>query len=556
MKTLKHLLTTLVLGVVMTVATFAADMRTVAVISVADLDTAVKTLKAVTTQAGFPDAMAEAQTALSQLPGLDVQQPIGIVIQADDESFAGYGFVPISDISAIPNFMILLSMGEKQADGSVILPQMMGPMSPPIYVKQSGKWVFVSITELPKTLPADPVKLLEGMNKEYLLGIKLNVANLPKDLCKGGLNMVRFMAQMNAQSEADLETLDASFNQIETLLDELKTISYGIAVTPQNDIVLDVAAEAVAGSVLAADMAAAATMKTNQIGFFQTNDSIAAFVGAGVLNAVVKQQYSVQLAKFFEGAREGIEEGDLDADGIAAAKSVLDNVEAMLKSTIDAGQIDLGATWKKNGTLLIGAAITDGNKLQQALEKSLVAVPEEFHPFVKLNAEQFDGFGISTIAVPLAIIPDVPENLAAKVPTLQIAIKDTAIALAFGLDETVLSDLKKAITASKTAANIPPTSLVVTPGNLADLFILIGPSGDNESYQQVMDVVRSFPPDAQITGTNSYSGTVSKGKMVVSGKLLPGIGKMIGEGIEAAQKARQMMQERNSGDFDIDDFDF
>ena len=69
MKTLKHLLTTLVLGVVMTVATFAADMRTVAVISVADLDTAVKTLKAVTTQAGFPDAMAEAQTALSQLPG-------------------------------------------------------------------------------------------------------------------------------------------------------------------------------------------------------------------------------------------------------------------------------------------------------------------------------------------------------------------------------------------------------------------------------------------------------------------------------------------------------
>ena len=488
MKTLKQWfcwsgIASFLLGIVMTVAVQAADMRTVAVISVADLDTVVKTLKAVTTQAGYPDAMADQEMQLAALQGFDKKQPIGIVILADDESFAGYGFLPIPDISATPLGMFL-AMGEKQADGSTLIPSM--GMTPPIYIKQSGKWVFVSITELPRTLPADPVKLLEGMDTQYLLGVKANVANLPNDLVMGALSMVRMMAQMNAQTEQDLENLDAAFDQIETLLDELKAFSFGISVTAQNDIVIDTSAEAVAGSVMAGDFAAMTSFKTNQIGFYQSQDSIVACLATGIMNAMLKKQYTSQLAVFFEGVKEGIEDGDLDADEMAAAKSVIDNVEAMLNSTIESGKIDAGVTWRKNGTLLVGATITDGDKLQQALEKSLVAVPEEFQQFVKLNAEQFEGFAVSTIAVPLSLIPDpgeMPKGLASKTPTLLIAIKDTAIALAMGLEETVLADLKKAITASKTPANVPETVFALTPGNLVDFAKLFTPSDPDQLEQ-------------------------------------------------------------------------
>ena len=552
MKTLKHCIVSFFFVIVMTVAQ-AADMRTVAVISVADLNTAVKTLKSVTTEAGYPDAMAQAEMQLSMLQGFDLKQPVGIVVMADDESFAGYAFLPTADISATPLGMFL-AMGEKQADGSIMLPPMM-PMMPSIYVKQSGKWAFVSIAELPKTLPTDPVKLLEGMDKQYLLGVKANVANLPKDMVMGLLSVVRMTLEMQAPTEADRDAVGAAFDQIEMALDELKTFSFGIAVTPQNDIVIDTSAEAVTGSVMAADMAAMATFKTNQIGFYQSEDSIAAFLGAGILNALLKQQYSSQLTSFFEGAREGVEEADLDADGIVAVKSVLDNVEAMLNSTIESGKIDLGATLKKNATLLVGATITDGNKLQQALEKSLVAVPEEFQQFVKLNTEQFEGFAVSTIAVPLTMIPaevDMPKTLAGKSVTLYIAIKDTAIAMAFGIEETVLADLKKAITASKTPANVPEIVAVITPGNLTDFVKLFAPAEADKDFDKAMDMLQSFPPDAQITSTDTYSGNVNKSKLVVSGKMLPGIGKFIGFGVEAAQRAQQIMQERRSGNYDFD----
>ena len=550
MKTLKHCIISFFFVIVMTVAQ-AADMRTVAVISVADLDSAIATLKAVTAEAGYPDAMSQAEMQLSMLEGFDLKQSVGIVVMADDESFAGYAFLPTADISDTMLGMFL-AMGEKQADGSIMLPA--GAMLPlPIYVKQSGKWAFVSMMELPKTLPADPVKLLEGMDKQYLLGVKANIANLPKDKVMGMLSVFRMMAQTQAQSENDIEALDASFDQIEMALEQLKTFSFGIAVTPDNDIVIDTSAEAVAGTVLAADMTSMASFKTNQIGFYQSEDSIAAFLLAGILNAIVKQQYNTQLTTFFEGAREGVEEDDLDSLGIAAAKSVLDNVEAMLLSTIETGKIDLGTTLKKDATLLVGATITDGNKLQQALEKSLVAVPEEFQQYVKLNTEQFEGFAVSTIAVPLSDIPsdDIPKTLISKTATLQIAIKDTAIAMAFGIEDTVPADLKKAITASKTPTNVPEIVAIITPGNIADLLTLIGPIGDDEGFAEMVNIVRACPPDAQITVIDSYSGNTNKTKFVVSGKLLPGIGKFLGVSIEAAQRARQIMQERRGGDFDL-----
>ena len=73
-----------------------------------------------------------------------------------------------------------------------------------------------------------------------------------------------------------------------------------------------------------------------------------------------------------------------------------------------------------------------------------------------------------------------------------------------------------------------------------------------------MEMLRAFPTDAQITATDVYSGNVNKSKIVVSGKLLPGFGKLIGMGIEAANTARDAARRFGEGydDYDIDDFDF
>lgn len=549
-------------SVVMAVAVQAADMRTVAVVSVADLDTAVKTLKAVTTEAGYPDAMAQADMMLPMLQGFDAKQPIGIVIQADDESFGGYAFLPIADISAMPMLAMLVGMGEKQADGSILVPTG-HPLLQSVYLKQSGKWAFISPAELPKNLPTDPAKLLEGMNDRYLLGVKVNVANLPKDLCLGMINTFRMMAQMGAQTEENLEAVNSAFDQIEMIIEQVKMVSFGIAANADNDVIIESTTEAVAGTVMAADMQAMANFKTGQIGFFQPEDNIAAVLGTGVLNAIVKQQYTGQLSAFFEGAREGLEDGELGPDEIEAAQGMLANIESMLLSTIESGKIDVGFTWQSNGTVLVGATIQDGDKLKKAFEQSLETVPEEFQQYVTLNDGVLEGYSVSTIEVPMAVLP-LPEEepfpqLKDKTITARIGVKNTAIALAVGWQGDVRADFAKAITASKSPAAVPKQMFVVTPYYLGELFKTVVPQ-DDPKVAEGLDALAACGQDGRITAETTFSGNAQNDKIVINHQLLPGIGMFVGESINAAQKARQQMMDRgyydDEEDFEIDEFDF
>ena len=550
-------------SLVLTVAAQAADMRTVAVVSVADLDTAVKTLKAVTTEAGYPDAMAQADMMIPMfLQGLDTKQPIGIVIQADDESFAGYAFLPIADISAMPALSMFVAGGEKQADGSILIP-LGHPMVPSAYLKQSGKWAFVSLTELPKTLPTDPAKLLEGMDKQYLIGVKANIANLPKELCLDTMNGIRVMAEMSAATESDAEGIAATFDQIEMVLEQVKTLNIGIGVSADNDIIMETTTDAVAGTVLAADIQSMMTFKTGQIGFYQPEGSIGSVLLTGVLNEILKRQYKAQLSSFFEGAREGIEDGDLvDADEIDAAKTILSNVEAMLLSTIESGKVDAGVTWQANGTMLVGATIQDGNKLKEAFEQSILAVPEDFQKYLKINESELEGYAVSSIVVPVADLP-LPEEdesiqqFRDKTLTAQIGIKDTAIAVALGWDSNVKADFAKAISASKSPAAVPKQYMVVTPYYLGELFESIAPK-DDPQVQKLIDMMTAFGTSGQMTAEMTFSDTAQFDKVVISHQMLPGIGKLIQGVMEARAAATQFGRDyyENDEDLEIEEFDF
>ena len=328
------------------------------------------------------------------------------------------------------------------------------------------------------------------------------------------------------------------------MLNEAKTASFSISVTQENDIVIEGSLEAIPGSSLAEAYAELAEIKTNQIGFIQSPDNFAVTGGYMPFDAFDKDDLP-GVGSLFEELREAFGDGGLDTTGLAVAKSIVDDIEAMLISTVVSGKIEVYSSWRRSGTLLVGATIDGGNKLHQALIKSLVLLPQEFRQFVTLNTEQFEGFTISTVSVPMSAIPDVvdpnfnadllPPALASRKITLHIAIKDSAVALALGLNNTALVDLKKAIVASKTPADFPDPIPSVIPANLADFVQLFAPAEPNENFDKVMSILSSFPPDAHITESQVHRGNVSTYTAVVSSKLLPGIGKFIKMAMEAAE---------------------
>ncbi|MCL2349186.1 MAG: hypothetical protein FWC50_13125, partial [Planctomycetaceae bacterium] len=295
-------------AVAMTMGTQAADMRTAAILSIADANSTVKSLKELTAKAGFPDAMAPLEKNMAAFQSaVDWAKPIGIVLLADDKTFGGYAFLPVADITKLPVVSQMLADAKKTKDGSYLLPI---PNGMSLYIKQSGKWAYVSIVELPKSLPADPVKLLEGLDQKYILGAKTNIANLPKELCEGSLAVFRTLAESQAKDEAAADSIAASFDQIEKMLNELKVMQFGLAVSPKSDVIIETNMEAVSGSVLAADIKALIGVKTNMIGFFQPDNNLLSVVGAGNIDDLNKKQFEKQLKVFFEGAREGVEGGE------------------------------------------------------------------------------------------------------------------------------------------------------------------------------------------------------------------------------------------------------
>ncbi|MCL2346692.1 MAG: hypothetical protein FWC50_00375 [Planctomycetaceae bacterium] len=527
-------------AVAMVMGTQAADMRTVAVVSIADANSVVKSLKAVTAKAGFPDAMAPLEANMAQLQNaVDWAKPVGIVVLADDEKFGGYAFLPAADITKLPNVSQILAGAEKAKDGSYKIPL---PNNMPLFIKQAGKWAYISVAaELPNNLPADPVKLLEGLDQKYILGVKVNVANLPKELCQGSLAMFRMLAESQAKDEAAAESIGTSFDQIEKLLNELKVAQFGVAISPANDVIIETSMEAVSGSVLAADIKALAGIKTNMIGFFQPDNNLLGVVGAGNIDEANKKQFETQLKMFFDGAREGVEGGEYGPTEIETAKFALDNLEATLESTLKSGKIDFGLTLKADATLLVGATIADGNKAHDALVKAGTSMPEELKGLIKIDDSTYNGFNITSIAVPFKQLPDadnVPEGLKDKTLTAKIGVRDNAIVVAAGITETVESDLKNAIDASKSATAVPATNLVFRPYYLGGLIKTLGKQNDG-NIADVLKIFESIPKDAKITSTNTYSGSSQNSKFVIEGDLLPAIGKFVQKAIQVRQGLAQ-----------------
>ncbi|MDR1494036.1 MAG: hypothetical protein LBT05_15140 [Planctomycetaceae bacterium] len=544
MKTFKKWIRRSVLASCLTLTAFAfaasaAESQTVAVVSIADLNSVIQSLKNATTQAGYPDAMAQVEIYLAMLQGLETQQPIGIVVQADETSVGGYAFLPIANVSATP-LADLVEKGEKQKDGSILLPldeleELDGIASfvPQLYIKQASKWLFVSVNELPAKLPTNPSKLLEGLNKQYIISVKVNVNNLPKELTATGLALLRNLAEDQAETESDIEALDSRFAQIETILEELKSFVFGIAVSPENDIVIETVTEAAPDTTLSEDIAASANAKTHWSGFYQPQNTIFAAIHSGVLNAHTKTSLQTQIKSFFEGVREKIEEGDYEIDfEIDAALAALDNLQAVIDRTVKYGKLDFAATWKADGTFLTGLSISNGKQLQTALKNIVDAIPEEFQQYIKLNDSKRGDYSVSTVVVPISAWLDDEDlpKLAEKTLRLSIAIKTNALALALGLTDTVSDDLKKAIDASQTAAPLLATRFVTTLGNVENVFHLFfgEENSDNEQDQQMKEFWVSIPKDAQITFTVNSEGNAERNKIVVNNKLLPGFGKLVG----------------------------
>ena len=134
------------------------------------------------------------QLALKNQPlkGLDKDRPWGAVLFLDREKFAEgirqpeqllrfYAFVPVSDLKELLR-VLEPAVGPSKDAGNGAL-ELKNKQGKPFYVKQVDDWaIFSDRVERLATPPANPMKLLAGLTREYDLAIRFNPCNVPAEI--------------------------------------------------------------------------------------------------------------------------------------------------------------------------------------------------------------------------------------------------------------------------------------------------------------------------------------------------------------------------------------
>ena len=127
------------------------------------------------------DGLVSLVTQFKGLAGIDKSRPWGAILQAGgDDDIVGYVFVPITNFKEALGLLELFNTVE--AEGGVY------KLSPTngnktVYVKQHGKWAcFSDKAETLAHVAIDPLEVLRGLEKNYIITGRVFLANVPDAL--------------------------------------------------------------------------------------------------------------------------------------------------------------------------------------------------------------------------------------------------------------------------------------------------------------------------------------------------------------------------------------
>lgn len=477
-----------------------AQVKPVLVVSVSSVEDTLADIVYVTKAAGQEDLGRTAMLSSSiYLNGVDKKKPIGMYVapKPNSSEFVPVGFVPVSDLKTfLKTFEGFIGAPKDAGDG--ILEIAGGGM--PIYIKEKTGWAFVSNAKENLTdLPADPAALLGGLPKEYTLAVKVNVANVPADLKKVGVDAIKegFERQLqnNPRGGADAEFIEKmQRNQLESLVkmvDELDEITMGFAIDgPGKRTYLDVNVTAREGTSLAKQYAMLADAKSSFAGFLLPNAAATLNLTQTMLKEDVDQVVGMLKGVKATALKEIDNDPSLDDPKRAAAKEVLGSLLDAFTKTVEGGKIDGGAVLvldAKSLDFAAGGLVANGKEIEDSFKRLIdLAKNEPDFPTVKLNSGSHGGITFHSITAPIPESEKEAREILGDKVNIILGVGPKAVYVSFGKNAESL--LKQVIdkSAQDGSKAVPPMQL-----NVALLPILkFAASMDNSNNKIVAEMIK------------------------------------------------------------------
>ena len=419
------------------------------------------------------------------LAGLDKTKPWGAVMQTDgQQEFPVYGFIPVTDLKQLLSLIGPLLPGgppEEPADGIYEI-DIDGPT---VFVQEKGGWAFIVTNrdDLAK-VPADPSKVLGGLNEKYDLAVRASIQNVPMEFRQMLAAQLQAGAQIGMQRLPGESDEDYALRQgvakqmiqrVNDMANELDEVLIGFAIDSQaGSSYLDFQITAVEGTKTAAQFSQSAAVKTSFAGFDLPG---AALTGnwAGLLTDDDVAEAKNGIANLRQTALKELKNQGLSAQELTLATQLLTDLLDVLEKTIENKKADGGLVLLLKpdaATFAAGGTIADGDKLEKALKQLAAEIQKgepELAKLLKLDADSHQDVRFHTLTLPTDEIgEEMVTKLFGESIDVVLGISNTSVYLAGGSD--AMSTIKQVIDQSKAQPDkeIPPMRISLAAAPIAE----------------------------------------------------------------------------------------
>jgi len=324
--------------------------------------------------------------------------------------------LPVTDLKQL--LAVLQNFGVTTEDGPNGTLQI-GAQGQTLFAKEANGWATISMMpQMLEDIPANPGTLFGELTKDYDIGVRVHVQNIPEATKQFAIDQIRAdmqqgMKQMENESDeqfsARQEMTKLQVEQIQQAAMDLDELTLGIAMDGQEQrALIDIVYTAVPGSKLAKQIALNSNPKTDYAGFFQPDAAMMMSFASQVSDSDI-----AQMEQMFAAAMKQVDAAiDEEADDASEEekvilKSAVDDFMQALKSTLEAGKMDGGAVLNVSPSSLsfvAGGFVADPAKIESGVKKLLEldkAEGKQKLPEMNWNATSHRDVQFHTLNIPI-----------------------------------------------------------------------------------------------------------------------------------------------------------
>lgn len=471
---------TLLLGATRPVV--AQETKPLVVVTFSGYDELIKDLNYVGQLSGKPqlgqtlEGLLGFFTGGQGLQGLDKSKPWGAILATDGAAFPKAVYLPVTDVQKLMASLVTF-IGMPQDAGDGIWQVEVQANQTTLFIKAEDGWARIAQqAEDIKLLPKDPTGLMGGLEKQYDIGVRALVSNIPEELKQTGIALLTQSVNNSLQQnegeddEAFAQRKKLALRQVDnmvTSINELEHFTIGLSIDQkQKKTYLDFATSAVPGTKSAETLAALKDAKSNFGGFIQPGllslGTVSKFGAEDI--APARQQMDDVRAKLMQELEKSTEFPTPEAK--AAITSLIGDLFDLFNVVLDSGKFDMAASVIGQGpfTLIAGLHTGEGANLPQLVDKIVEALKIEgtLAGFEKDVAKQ-DEVGFHKIAIKAPTGPEAEKIGKAVGPgDIQLIVGTGKDRLYLGAGADPLKALQAAIAQSKASVDAPAMPMQMT----------------------------------------------------------------------------------------------